>query len=105
MALTTSRRVDVAGRPPGLGGGTCGAISFHWALVRPVRYGVLLMPGSLPSGPYWTSSQGFADASRLEPSPFAGDGVDPGAAPGRIEDPAANCGMTWSVLPLGVGLR
>src|SRR5438874_13203141 len=57
MALTTSRRVYVAGRPPGLGFGTCGAISFHWAFVRSVGYGVLLMPDRLPAGAYWTSSQ------------------------------------------------
>src|SRR5687768_4736781 len=51
MALTTSRRAYLAGRPPGLGRGTYGSINFHWASVRSEGYGVLLMPRTLPKRP------------------------------------------------------
>lgn len=42
--MTTSRRMYLAGRPPGLGFGTYGAISRHWAFVRSVGYRVLFIP-------------------------------------------------------------
>jgi len=57
MALTISRRGYLAGRPPGRGGGTCGAMSRHWRSVRSVGYGVRVIPRRLPKRAYWTSSQ------------------------------------------------
>ena len=38
--LRTSRMSISRGRPPGLAGGIRGLMSFHWASVRSVRYGL-----------------------------------------------------------------